>query len=540
MKEQYKILAVDDEKFNLLLLKSCLKNENFQLTSCTDAIDALQEFKKDDFDLVLLDIMMRGIDGFEVRKLIRELNKQVPIIFLTSLVDDLNSTLLVKISDDPYTYYLNKSFDKQSLLKKINQAITAYRDQMAADQYYHKLEADLTLAGEVQKIMLPTWATLNDQIISSYLYAPGVKVSGDIFEMVALSPQHYLCLIGDISGHGIQAALYMSAIQSYLKVLLAAAASPDLLEPHDILNQINSFFNNDLNGENYMTCLVAIFDFQHNLLRYQSAGHPGIICCTAAHDDSWMIEDNGRGGIPIGWRRNYIYDAADNVEYHFSDDTIFMFYTDGILDLRNAADELAGESNFRMLVGPLPSECDVVTLPFRLRYALSQIGYNLPTDDICLVALQKNVPSANIMYRVITPDTALVSTTAAEFADFLRQRFDLYDLSVKIELLLSEFPNNIIIHGLESHKHNQSAIVIRMELLSDEVLIKVMDRGKIWNYTPTYSDSASFLEMQNQMMATSGRGMAIIHSIANSISRNHYCGLNTTIFSILTTQQVEQ
>ena len=149
MKEQYKILAVDDEKFNLLLLKSCLKNENFQLTSCTDAIDALQEFKKDDFDLVLLDIMMRGIDGFEVRKLIRELNKQVPIIFLTSLVDDLNSTLLVKISDDPYTYYLNKSFDKQSLLKKINQAITAYRDQMAADQYYHKLEADLTLAGEV-------------------------------------------------------------------------------------------------------------------------------------------------------------------------------------------------------------------------------------------------------------------------------------------------------------------------------------------------------------------------------------------------------
>lgn len=119
MENRYKILAVDDEKFNLLLLESCLQSESCDLVTCNDALKAFSEFKKADFDVILLDILMDGIDGFEVRQLIRSRNKKIPIIFLTSLLDDINSTLVNRITADQYSYYLNKSFNKKTLIEKI-------------------------------------------------------------------------------------------------------------------------------------------------------------------------------------------------------------------------------------------------------------------------------------------------------------------------------------------------------------------------------------------------------------------------------------
>ncbi|MDD3153848.1 MAG: response regulator, partial [Victivallaceae bacterium] len=265
MAEQYKILALDDEKFNLLLLKACLKDEDIELVTCTAAPEALAAFKQADFDLVLLDIVMEGIDGFEARKLIRDLNATIPIIFLTSMVDDMDSSLLKRISEDQHTYYLNKSFDKPTLLAKIHQAIRSYREQSESDNYYRQLDADLTLAGDVQKIMLPNWCMSSGNAEVSYLYLPRVKVSGDIFETIDLGDGLFLVLIGDIAGHGIQSALYMSAVQSFLKVL-QSEFDPKTLEPNWVLNRINAFFLDDLNGDSYMTCLVAVFDFKRNHL----------------------------------------------------------------------------------------------------------------------------------------------------------------------------------------------------------------------------------------------------------------------------------
>ena len=135
MENRYKILAVDDEKFNLLLLESCLQSESCDLVTCNDALKAFSEFKKADFDVILLDILMDGIDGFEVRQLIRSRNKKIPIIFLTSLLDDINSTLVNRITADQYSYYLNKSFNKKTLIEKIEQAVQTYRESAAANGF---------------------------------------------------------------------------------------------------------------------------------------------------------------------------------------------------------------------------------------------------------------------------------------------------------------------------------------------------------------------------------------------------------------------
>ncbi len=535
MENRYKILAVDDEKFNLLLLESCLKSEPCDLVTCSDALEAFSEFKKADFDVILLDILMDGIDGFEVRQLIRSRNRKIPIIFLTSLLDDINSTLVNRITADQYSYYLNKSFNKKTLIEKIEQAVQTYRESAAANGFLQKIESDLTLAGEVQRLVLPNWCQINDRLISSFLYEPSFKVSGDIFEFYRIADERYLVVLGDIAGHGVQAALYMMALQAFLKMLLAEIA-PEDLQVHQVMNRINEFVRNDLNGESYMTCIVALFDFRRNHLTFHNAGHPGLICCSPSRGEAREISAEGRGSIPVGWSRALPYKAEDNIEFDFEDDSIFISYTDGLLDLSkpDAPEEVVDEKNFRELLGVLAAESNVVSIPFRLRSMLSQIGFSESPDDVFIMALQKNRAIPTVCFRQIQPTTGSISAGVLEFGNFVLRHTGDEELGTRIELLLSEFLNNVVLHGLVNAGRGKAVIAVRLEVREEKIVISAMDRGREWEDIPAFNahTAQQQLEELNANRATSGRGLAIITSIAESIRRKHYRGLNETVFII--------
>ncbi|MBP3393560.1 MAG: response regulator, partial [Lentisphaeria bacterium] len=186
MSDKIKVLAVDDAPANLMILKGCLRGGNFELVTCTNAIDALQEFKKQYFDILLLDVIMPGIDGFELRKLIREVDKERPIIFLTAMIDDGNMTMLNQITWDSNTYYLNKVFDKKVLVQKITEVVNMHRTRQLDRVYRDNLESELKLAGDLQRSLLPDWCILDDKVLVSSLYVPAMQVSGDIFELIRL------------------------------------------------------------------------------------------------------------------------------------------------------------------------------------------------------------------------------------------------------------------------------------------------------------------------------------------------------------------
>ena len=203
MGDKIKVLAVDDAPANLMILKGCLKGDEFELVTSSNALDALQKFKDQYFDIVLLDVIMPGIDGFELRKLIREVDAERPIIFLTAMVDDGNMTMLNQISWDSNTYYLNKIINKKILIQKITEVVNVQRTRQMDRLYSRKLESELKLAGDLQRILLPKWAMLDQSMIFSALYAPAMQVSGDIFEIIRLDDGRYLVFIGDIAGHGL-------------------------------------------------------------------------------------------------------------------------------------------------------------------------------------------------------------------------------------------------------------------------------------------------------------------------------------------------
>lgn len=86
-RSEYKILIVDDVMSNVLLLKVLLTNEKFNIVTATNGQQALEQVKKENPDLILLDVMMPDMSGFEVAQRLKSdiETKDIPIIFLTAL-----------------------------------------------------------------------------------------------------------------------------------------------------------------------------------------------------------------------------------------------------------------------------------------------------------------------------------------------------------------------------------------------------------------------------------------------------------------------
>ena len=110
-----KILVVEDEKDIQNIIKAFLENAEYKVETADDGLDAINLIQKNNYDLILLDIMLPKIDGFTVCEMIRK-NSNIPIIILTALTDEESQLKgFDKLADD----YITKPFSMPVLLKHI-------------------------------------------------------------------------------------------------------------------------------------------------------------------------------------------------------------------------------------------------------------------------------------------------------------------------------------------------------------------------------------------------------------------------------------
>ncbi|NMA21151.1 MAG: SpoIIE family protein phosphatase [Lentisphaerae bacterium] len=534
--KKYNILVLDDERFILVTVKACLRGENFNVVTVDNVQDALYEFKQGSFDLIITDILMSSIDGFKFRDLIRGYNKRIPIIFLTSLLDDIDNSLLSRITQDQYSYYLNKTFTKKTLLEIIRLALANYKSVDDVTVLQRSIDEDLTLASQVQRMMLPNWCLVSKAYSACYLYEPMYKVSGDLFEWLELDNDRCLGVIGDVAGHGIHAALRMAPIQTLIKRLGFERAASEV-QVHEILTELNEFLCTQFGSKSYMTCLVAIWDFQSNHLVYQTAGHPGIICLDTETAEIRNVNPEERGNLPLGISSRTKYTAADNIEVDFSDETVFIAYTDGLLDIgsKSNPEDFLGKESLLPLISSLSKTTNVISIPYRIRNAIEQIGFDCPSDDIFLFAIKKNnYYGGTVLLRYIQAEFLSIENAVAETAELLAEMTGNQDWSARVEILLSEFLTNIVKHGLDKTQSQRKDIVLRVKVVPGRIYVNVIDHGRFWDYQEGLSgkDADTILNELNEQRNMSGRGLPIILRIAETITREHFWGLNETTFMI--------
>ncbi len=265
------ILIADDIRFNRSLIKMCLHGGLYDFIEAKNGYEVLQQVENYSVDLVILDLMMPELDGFNCLAQLKadESYAGIPVIINSSL-EDLDSVKKA-LALGCYDYFI-KSLPQNELQiilpLKVKNAIAAkiLFDQVAAQN--QMLAEEMQEAGTYQRFLLPTDAFAKGLSIRQS-YHPHLDVGGDFFDFIPLSRDRTAILIADVSGHGILSAMITALLKPLFERYIIETDSPA-----QTLGQLNEDFLRLTDNSKFVTAFAAIYDPAKQSLCYANAGHP--------------------------------------------------------------------------------------------------------------------------------------------------------------------------------------------------------------------------------------------------------------------------
>jgi phosphoserine phosphatase RsbU/P len=327
---QSRILIVDDAKANLEILVEGLKAD-YKLSLALNGETALQAAARTPPDLVLLDIVMPGIDGYEVCRRLRAVPEttEVPIMFLSSLEEVENKTRGFEAGANDY---LTKPFEMLEVKARVRSLLKA---KAYSDAVKEQMASELRIAREIQMGMLPQDFTPFERAYRVGFGAalePAKEVGGDLYGVCAAGPDRMVLFLGDVSGKGIPASLFMVRAVSLARLLARQTA-----EPERILARLNDELATDNPYMMFVTFLCAVFEPASGRLALANAAQCRPVLMPAGQPPRWATQAPDR---PLGIYPDLEFRRAE-LTLHPGDSLIL--YTDGVTEAANARQEFYTE-----------------------------------------------------------------------------------------------------------------------------------------------------------------------------------------------------
>jgi sigma-B regulation protein RsbU (phosphoserine phosphatase) len=337
-----RILIVDDVKANVDVLVHALRDE-YKLSVALDGAAALRSAEKSAPDLVLLDIMMPGIDGYEVCRRLRaaDATRDVPVMFLSALEDVANKTRGFEVGGNDY---LTKPFEVLEVKARVRSLLRA---KLYADAVREAAARDLRIAREIQMGILPAdlaSCTRGTPLEVHAAIEPARQVGGDLYEVLRAADDRVVVALGDVSGKGIPAALFMAVAVTILRTLAGA-----LTDPAEILGRLSD----ELAARNprgmFVTIQCLVFDFKAGRVTVAGAGHHELAILSPGQAPRLAFPSSGQpaGLLPVNHIRSESIPLAPG-------DT-FVLYSDGVSEALDVADDFFGEERLLATLAPLAS-----------------------------------------------------------------------------------------------------------------------------------------------------------------------------------------
>ena len=272
------ILIVDDEPFNVDYLEQELEDLNYQTISAANGREALDKVQSECPDLILLDIMMPVMDGFEVLSHLKgaTVTREIPIIII-SANSDLQS--IVKGIQLGAEDYLPKPFEPTLLRARISSSLEKKHLRDLQHLYLKSLEREMEIGREIQKGFLPSHLPRVDGWEISYHFKSAREVAGDFYDAFRLDGEQMIFLaIADVCDKGVGAALFMTLFRSLLRFTIGVTDAfgehtPEARLKHAV-TLTNSYITHT-HGDTGMfaTMFVGLLDPVTGTLTYINAGH---------------------------------------------------------------------------------------------------------------------------------------------------------------------------------------------------------------------------------------------------------------------------
>jgi len=378
------ILVVDDNEMNRDMLARRLQRQGHTIEMAIHGRDALAKLEAGEYDLVLLDIMMPEMNGYELLEHLRgtEQFRHLPVILISAL-DDTDSVVKgIQIGADDH---LPKPFNPHILRARVTSSLARKRLRDRERMHAKTLEREIDIAREIQAGFLPAELPRAPGWELAACFEPARQVGGDFYDAFDLADGRIVVAVADVCDKGVGAALFMALFRSLLRALAERMLTADGdrgVQLQALLAATNDYIARTHDKANmFATMFVGIIDPADGSLAYVNGGHEAPAILGAAGVRTRLAPTGPAVGM------------LPDIEFQVAHETVgtgetLLVFTDGATDARAPDGAMFGEDALLALVSP-PEGTARATLD-RINDAIHEHAAGEPPfDDLTMLAVAR-------------------------------------------------------------------------------------------------------------------------------------------------------
>lgn len=344
---QAKLLIVDDMNLMRQMIGLCLQKDGFtNISYATDGDEALEMIANDPPDLVVLDINMPRMSGYEVCKTLRanKLTKSLPILVQSASETAEERT---QVFEAGATDFVSKPINQPELLARVRMHLTNRFLIRNLSSFHETMRSELSMAREMQEDLLPDPEYLS--IVSNALdieiessYKASFELGGDLWGCCALSDDKLGFFVLDVSGHGVGSALNTFRIHATM-----SRFTDEKLDPKLFLTSLNAALVDSFPTGQFATMFYGVIDTKTKILTYAGAGTPRPMIVNGSNVRLLNSE-----GVPVAIIKSAEYE--NHTEQLKEGDSLFC-YSDVLIETKTKSGEFLGEDGLVKMVKELSS-----------------------------------------------------------------------------------------------------------------------------------------------------------------------------------------
>jgi sigma-B regulation protein RsbU (phosphoserine phosphatase) len=512
--EKATILAVDDTPENLDVVKGILADQ-YHIKVAVNGHIALKIAQSQAPDLILLDIMMPEIDGYEVCRQLKS-NPQtadIPVIFLTAKGETADEAEGFKLGAADY---ILKPVNPPLLEARVKTHLALKRnmDELQAaysviNRQKERMEQELNVGRDIQLSMVPdTFPAFpdRDEVEIHGLLKPAREIGGDFYDYFFVERDKLCICVGDVSGKGVPAALFMAVAKTMIKSTAAEDHSPA-----SIMTRVNDEISRDNPNCMFITLFLGILDVGTGEFRYTNAGHP--YPCLKLPDGK--VEELKQIHGPVVGAMDGLAYGEDST--HFSQGHQLLVFTDGITEAMDLSDQLYGEQRvvdvFQASTDPNTNTVVDITLDAVESFA----GEAEQADDITILALRYCIEprsDGEHLAMQITNEHTEIDRVNEAFNEFGERCSIPMKISLKVNMVFDELLANVISYAYADEETHE--IDIEFDCEGQQLTIHITDDGAPFNPF-TREDPDTTLSLDDREIGGLG-----IHLVKNAMDETLY------------------
>ena len=406
-----RVLVVDDEDLILQVMKAFFLRREDQCDIAANGVEALRLAKDKNYDLILSDISMPGINGLELIRQIKEIQPKAVCILMSGLGTrgDIIAALKIGVFDfidkpipdlAALTMVIDRAAESGRLVRDRDALLENLRQQNSKLEYsllrLHEafgqlqqqeeaLESDLKKAQRVQRKFLPAgFPRVTGYDFFGY-YSPCDQLGGDFFGTMTLSDGRIALYLVDVAGHGVSAAMITVTFRELMRARRHSSSDDKFFgEPAAVLSYMNeALLEENFDPPIFVSMVYAVIDPRSGEINVSCAGHPAPILVSGVND----VRGVRAGGTVLGTQAATAYTTS---KITINPGDTLLFYSDGLPDARNSGEQEFSSVRLLQFMGTqhsLTARSVGEKLEQRLQSHLDGMP---PTDDVTFLIVTRN------------------------------------------------------------------------------------------------------------------------------------------------------